>query len=125
MILLVYLVILSAYFNVALAMTVAFFLGIIKNIWFGEVIGSSSLLYISIVYAIHLYTRKFNARASGFLFFSSIAIIIISEAIESGSVSFSQVQFVRAIITAFVVVLVFKIVHKLWGPIHDERKLPV
>jgi cell shape-determining protein MreD len=125
MILLIYLVILSAYFNVALAMTIAFFLGIVKNMWFGETIGSASLLYICIVYAVHLYKRKFNARAAGFLFFASIAVIMLAEVIDTRSVSFSDTQIARAFITTFVIVLLFKIVFTIWAPPDDERKLPV
>lgn len=125
MILIVYLVILSAYFNIVFALTVAFLIGILKNLWFGETIGSASLLYICIVYAIHLYKRKFNARSWGFLFFVSVIVILVTEAIETGSVSFSQIHLVRALLTSFASMVLFKIVYKLWGPIHDERKLPV
>jgi len=125
MILLVYLVILAAYLNIALALVVAFFLGILKNVWLGETIGTASLIYISVVYAIHLYTRKFNSRAIGFLFFASIIIIMLTEVIESGNLSFSQIQFMRAIGTSFVIVLLFKVIYTLWGSSTDERKLPV
>ena len=125
MILLVYLVILAAYFNIALALLVAFLLGIMKNVWLGETIGTASLIYICIVYAIHLYKRKFNARTIGFLFFSSVVVIVLAEALESGNSSFSQIQFMRAIGTSFIIVLLFKVIYTLWGPQDNERKLPV
>lgn len=123
MILLVYLVILSAYFNIGVAMAIAFLLGILKNMWFGEVIGTASLMYVTVVFAIHLYKRKFNAKSLGFLFIASVVVIIIAEIIESRSISFSQTQITRALITSFIVVVLFKIVFTLWGP-EEERKLP-
>lgn len=125
MILLVYLIILSAYFNIAIALVVAFLLGIMKNMWFGETIGTASIVYILIVYGIHLYKRKFNARAVGFLFCASVVIILLNDIIESRSVYFSQLQLIRAITTTFIGMLLFKIIYKIWGPHEDERKLPV
>lgn len=120
----VFLVILSAYFPIAPVLITAFILGLLKNMWFGETLGVASVLYICIVYAIHLYKRKFNAHATGFIFCASIITIFITSAIESGSMVFSKIEWIHALITTSIIVVLFKVLNKLWGP-QDERKLPV
>ena len=125
MILIIYCVILSAYSRLVPSLLTAFFLGIIRDLWFGEMVGVGSLTYICVVYAVHLYKRKFNAKSAGFLVSASSIAIFIVKSFEAGSVFFSKIQFFWVLGGTFVSVLLFKVLYKLWIKQESERKVPV
>ena len=125
MLFIVYFIILAGYFNIVIALFGAFFFGIIENLWNGETLGTASFTYTIIVYAVHLYKRKFNAKSPAFIFLASMVSISIIEMIQSKSFAISTPFILKAFEVSVLTVLIWVLFYKLWERKYGERKLSV
>jgi cell shape-determining protein MreD len=125
MILIVYFIILAGYFNIVIALFGAFFFGIIENLWNGETLGTASFTYIVIVYSVHLYKRKFNAKSPAFMLLAGMVSIFIIEMIQSKSFAISTPFILKAFEVSVLTVLIWVLLYKLWERKYGERKLSV
>lgn len=125
MIFTVYFIILAGYFDISTGLLGAFIFGIIENLWNGETLGTASLTYIIIVYAVHLYKRKFNSKSPVFILLASIISIFIIEMIRSKSFIISFAFSIKTFEISFITILIWVVLYKLWDRKYGEKKLSV
>lgn len=101
----VYLIIFSAFFSQTPSFIGAFILGMMKDLWEGERLGVTSLVYVVLVVLLQLYKRKFNAKSPVFLAGFSSLFLIVNDMVEtSGSVSLGRsIEFVGVSVGSVVV----------------------
>ncbi len=123
MIFYIYVIIFAAFGSVFASMFGAFILGILVDLWRGNTLGTSSVIFVCLAFAIQLYKRKFNPQAPGFLLLAGMVTFVLSDVIASHGSIISWGRLVSALTVAVVVISLWFIILKIWVQPSEKGKI--
>ncbi|MBI4129917.1 hypothetical protein HY468_01225 [Candidatus Roizmanbacteria bacterium] len=101
----------------------AFLAGLMVDLWRGNVLGGSSIIYLVIAYAVHLYKRKFDATSLWFLTPFLLMVITLLSLVSGGRLVSLPALFEYIMLQKWIVLLLGGF--WLWKRISGEKRLSV